>query len=216
MNDNLKKLTTIEKAKLVKFAQLSYSDKEKLKLNNHIRYNNLILLQERFNESKIVISHQKYRQASSTYNHKITASINPSIFITIKYVDSIAKTPERVIAIFSDIKEYLKRDSKDYQFQHHIEKGADSNSYHSHLFVSSLKNKQKQKQIEYFINELENYRKLNKISIANGYDSIDVRIFDKKELNLPTATRVNYVGKQDTRQYFSLDISSNTDIKYAN
>ena len=99
-------------------------------------------------------------------------------------------------------------------FQHHIEKGLDG-SYHSHVFVSSLKNKDKQAQIEWFDKELKDYRNLNKFSICNGCNSIDVREFNNKELNLQATLRTNYVSKSDTKQYLSLDISPNTSNPYA-
>lgn len=211
--NNLKNLTYIEKERLIKFQNLTYIEKEKLKATNSKRFNNLIKLQERQNESLVIISHQKYRRSSSEYNNKITTSINPAFFISIKYIDSVATTPERVISMFSNIKYQLTR-TKDYKFQHHVEKGLDG-SYHSHLFVSSLKNQSKQKQINWFICELEKYRIKNKYSISNSNDSIDVQIFDNKELNLPPSLRTSYIRKQDNRSYLSLDISPNTDNLYA-
>ena len=184
-----------------------------LRLNNPKRYNNLIKLQEQYNESQIVISHQKYRKESFIYNKEITTSINPAFFITLKYIDKIASSPERVESMFANIKYALTEGKgKDYRFIHHSERGL-SGSYHSHIFVSSIKNKSKQKQIEWFIEQLNDFKKLSKYSIATANDSIDVRLFDNKELNLSPTLRTNYVEKTDTRQYNSLDIF-NTDNPY--
>lgn len=204
-----KLLTTIEKEKLLNFNNLTYVTKEKLKSTNIKKYNNLILLQEKFNESKVVISHKKYKTASINYNNKIATSINPQFFITIKYIDSVASSPERVVSMFSNIKYELTR-TRDYKFQHYVEQGIDG-SFHSHILVSGLKNKSNELQIEWFIKQLNNYKKLNKYSITNAEDSIDVRLFNNKELAIPIAKRVSYVSKQDNRNYLSLDLI-NTDF----
>lgn len=201
-----KKLASRDKARLSKFRSLTYADKEKLKLTNIEKYNHLLHLIEQDHENRTVLSHNQYRNSTNILSRKIVKSVNPAFFITIKYIDRIAIDPERVSKIFGDIKHEIQR-TRNYKFVHYIEQGNDK-SYHSHIFVSNLKNKQKPKQIEWLKEKLVELQNTDKYSIANAESSVKVDLYDDVEKNLPVSKRTSYVVKQDRKQYLSLDITN--------
>ena len=203
-----RKLTLTENRNLSKFNSLNYEQKDKLKSYNIERYNYLIQLKEQSLENAVVISHNNYRNENLKYNKQIVESVNPAFFITLKYIDSVASSSERVASIFESIKYEITR-TKQYKFVHYIEEGA-GGSFHSHIFISTIKSKHKDNQILWLKSQLIEYQKLNKFAIANGEDSIDVRLYDDKELKLKQDLRVSYVNKTVSRSYMSLDIT-NTD-----
>jgi hypothetical protein len=205
-----KLLTQRDKDKLGKFNLLSYTDKSKLKQNNPTKYQYLISLRIQDLENRKVISHLQYRKEVSNYNKQIVNSIDPVFFITMKYIDSVAISHERVQHLFEGIKHELTRE-KPYKLIHYIEKGQDS-SYHSHLFLSSIKHKQKHTQMVWLQSKLDEYAQTNKFSIATGSDknpSVLVELYNA-DTSRPN-TRSHYVNKTSNRQYFSLDLK-NTDI----
>jgi hypothetical protein len=205
-----RKLTLAENRNLSKFNSLNYEQKDKLKNNNYEKYQYLISLKEQSLENGIIISHNNYRKENLKYNKQIVESINPAFFITLKYIDSVATSNDKVASIFESIKYEIKR-IKQYKFIHYIEQG-DSGSFHSHIFVSTIKNKQKESQILWLKNQLIEYQKLNKFAIANGEDSIDVQLYDDKELKLKQKLRVSYVNKMVSRNYMSLDIKNSDNL----
>jgi hypothetical protein len=208
-----KLLSHREQNQLKKFNNLSYSDKQQLKYSNPEKYLKCIQLIEQQHENQKIISHHQYRKSASIYNKKIVESINPAFFITIKYIDSIATSHERVVKLFEGIKYHITKD-KPCKLIHYIEKGQD-NSYHSHIFVSSLKHKQKPKQLKWLHDKFNEFIAVNKFSIATGSmdnPSVLLELFDEEILNKPKSSRNHYVSKQNTRQYLSIDIT-NSDIK---
>jgi hypothetical protein len=205
-----KKLISRDEAKLSKFRSSTYADKEKLKLTNIEKYNHLLHLIEQDHENKTVLSHHQYRNSTAIFSREIAESINPAFFVTIKYIDRIATDPERVSKIFGDIKYEIQR-TKDYKFLHYIEQGSDK-SYHSHIFISNLKNKQKSKQIEWLKGKLIELQDTSKYSIANAESSVKVDLYDDVEKNLSVRRRTNYVVKQDRKQYLSLDITNSDNL----
>lgn len=215
MINGTKILSTIDKNRLAKFNLLTYNERQNLKQNNPTKYADYIYLKEQQHENEKVISHQQYRKSTNQYNKQLIESISPAFFITIKYIDQIATSPERVIKLFCSFKYELAR-AKPYKFVHYIEKGI-GGSYHSHVFCSSIKHKQKHTQIEWMKATLTEYSQTNRFSIATGSEdnpSILVELFEQAEWNKPN-TRNHYCSKTSTRQYLSLDIE-NSDIKYAN
>lgn len=204
-----KLLTQREKSRLERFNDLSYVDKMKLKQSDPIKYEYLIHLKEQDLENKVVISHKQYRKSVSIYNRQLVNSIDPAFFITIKYIDSVATYPERVIKLFEGIKYSITKD-RPYKLIHYIEEGQDG-SYHSHVFLSSIKHKQKQSQIKWLSAKFDDFIKFNKYSIANGSDdnpAVLVELFDNEILNIPKSNRSHYVNKTSNRNYLSLDIEN--------
>jgi hypothetical protein len=208
-----KLLTQREKMKLERFNDLSYVGKMKLKQSDPIKYEYLIHLKEQDLENKIVISHKQYRKSVSIYNRQLVNSIDPAFFITIKYIDSVAATPDRVIKLFGGIKYSITKD-RPYKLIHYIERGQDG-SYHSHAFLSSIKSKHRPTQIKWLKAKFDEFIKFNKYSIANGSDdnpAVLVELFDDEILNIPKSNRSHYVNKTSNRNYLSLDLT-NSDIK---
>jgi hypothetical protein len=201
-------LSIIDKNRLAKFNLLSYNSKQQLKISNPTKYATLIHLSEQQYENNKIISHLQYRKSVNQYNKKLIDSINPAFFITIKYIDQIATSPERVIKLFEQIKYEIQR-TRPYKFVHYIEQGQDK-SYHSHVFVSSIKHKQKHTQIDWLKAKLNEYAETNRFSIATGSEdnpSILVEIFEQADWNRPN-TRSHYCSKTTHRQYLSLDIEN--------
>jgi hypothetical protein len=205
-----KKLTQKQRRKLDKFIILNYEKKNKLKENNVAKYNHLINLLEQSIENRALISHKNYRSENQKYDKQIVELVNPAFFISINYQDSVASTIERVASKFASIKCEL-RQSKDYKFVHYIEQG-DNGNYHSHIFVSTIKSKRKSTQIVWLYEQLVHYQKINKFAIANGTDSIDVRLYDDKRLNLKKELRVSYANKTSNKNHLSLDINNSDNL----
>jgi hypothetical protein len=208
--DGTKLLTNRDKDKLGKFNNSSYMDKMKLKESNPTKYQYLIHLKEQDAENKKVISHLQYRKSVSIYNKQLVQSINPVFFVTIKYVDNVAFSPERVQHLFEGIKYEITRE-KPYRIIHYIEMGEDG-SFHSHLFLSSLKHKQKPNQMKWLSAKLDEFVQTNKYSIATGSDdnpSVLVELYDADSTK--PNTRSHYVNKTSNRQYLSVDLT-NSDI----
>ncbi len=204
-----KLLTNKDRDKLINFNKLSYADKSKLKESNPTKYEYLIYLREQDAENKKVISHFQYRKSTSIYNKRLIKSINPAFFITIKYIDNVAVSHERAQHLFEGIRYELTKD-RPYKLIHYIEQGQDK-SFHSHIFLSSLKGKHKPNQIVWLSARLEEYAQTNRFSIANGSDdnpSILVELFDQEVLNIPKEKRSHYVNKTSNRNYLSLDINN--------
>jgi hypothetical protein len=202
MSNNLSKS---ERRKVERWRTLSYDEKESIRLTEYEQYKMMISLLEIDEESRVVISHKKYREANDTYNRGVVNSINPKIFLTIKYQPVVSSSYDRTVKAFLHIKNFLLSYRPEYKFIHYVEKGID-HTCHSHIFISGYKGKNVKNQMEWLNTKLEEYTDSIAAAISNANNAIDIRRFDDKSLNLSPDKRTNYVNKQTSRQYLSIDI----------
>jgi hypothetical protein len=199
LNNNL---TIEERTLLDKFDKLTYEQKKNLKMVAEDEYKDCIHLLEKSYEAKIPITHKKYRVGSLETANRMIKEVNPKFLITLKYVETTANDYDRVIKVFSNIKDLLCTDT-DYRLIHYIEFGEDR-SMHSHCLISSTKGISETKQIEYFNKMLKRYKSDNKYGIANGRKSIHVKRFVPK-------VHPGYFNKDSKLSFLSIDLT-NTDV----
>ena len=198
LNNNL---TIEERTSLNKFDKLTYGQKKNLKVIDEDGYKNCIQLLEKSYEAKVPITHKKYRVGSLETTNKIIGQVDPKFLITIKYVETTANDYDRVIKVFSNIKDLLCKGTN-YKLIHYVEFGKDR-SMHSHCLISSIKGISKAKQIEYFNKILKQYKSDNKYGIANGRNSIHIKEFVPK-------AHPKYFNKDSRLSFLSIDLT-NTD-----